>query len=219
MVVEGSLSAVSFSMLHSKMNGVPKKTRLWIIGLVGTVVLIAGSFLVAQTANQPQPIPITSEQVIQGSAVIARAYMLEGMINCAPGTDVEVLTEVMVDSSDYQISAFDKGRISHAYGNQALERAGLLTARKAYFLYRRSPPVVTPPPGIKPTAAPVIYCPQNWETKLEQKINIVSAAVRADERIIIRYHHYNALYEAILRQTNNRWVITSLKIIKSYGNG
>ena len=57
------------------------------------------------------------------------------------------------------------------------------------------------------------------QTKLEQKIDIVSAAEGTDERIIIRYHHYNALYEAILRQTNNRWVITSLKIIKSYGNG
>ncbi len=119
----------------------------------------------------------------------------------------------------------DVKTIRQEYGNQVLRNAGLLTSKKAYYLWRRSPPVVTPPPGIKPTALPSNYCPPGRETRLEQNIQFLSAvagkegAAGKEGRVIIRYSYYGSIIEAVLRQFDNRWLVTSIKIIQpSYGS-
>lgn len=200
-----------------------KETRkgavLWLIIAVVLAFFAIGIFFVVQAANKSQPISLKSQQALNAIAVIKRMHLLEGEIVCVPETLLDVLDEVMVDSPDYQKSAFDKTTIRRVYGNQAIKKAGLLTARKAYYHQRRFPSVVTPPPGIIPTAAPRGYCPPDRETRLEQNIHIISAAVGKDGRIIVQYSYYGSVIEAVLRQFNDRWLITSRKILHpSYGN-
>lgn len=196
-----------------------KRAVLWVIIAVALVILAIGIVFVIRVANKPQPISLESQQALHAIAVIKRMHLLEGEIVCVPETLLDVLDEVMVDSPDYQKSAFDKTTIRRVYGNQAINKAGLLTARKAYYHQRRLPPVVTPPPGIKPTAAPRGYCPPDRETRLEQNIHIISAAVGKDGRIIVQYSYYGSVIEAVLRRFNDRWLITSRKILQpSYGN-
>ncbi len=200
-----------------------KETRkgavLWVITAVVLAISAIGIVVVVQAVNKPQPISLESQPALHAIAVIECMHLLEGEIVCVPETLPDVLDEVMVDSPDYQKSAFDKTTIRQVYGSQAIRKAGLLTARKAYYHQRRFPPVVTPPPGIKPTAAPRGYCPPNRETRLEQNIHIISAAVGKDGRIIVQYSYYGSVIEAVLRQFNDRWLITSRKILRpSYGN-
>jgi hypothetical protein len=150
-------------------------------------------------------------------------YFLEENLNCVAGTTIDVLAEVLVDSSDYHASSFDRDKIEKVYGKQALTHAGLLTSKQAHYLSRDLPESTMSNPGsgpsLRPTAKPVYLCNTNPETILDELIHYVSVGQGRDGRVIVTYDYGGGRYEAITRMIDGKWKITSVKLINWYGNG
>lgn len=174
---------------------------------------------------RPKPLIIgmDTQVAVEAMSIVKRMYSLEGNISCIPGTTVDVLAEVMVDSPDFHATSYDKNLIEKVYGKQALAHAGLLTSKQALYLSRDLPaPTVSNPgtdPTLRPTARPTYLCSPDPESKLDELLHFVSVAQVQDGDLIVTYDYTSGRYEAIIRVIDGKWKITSVKMIKFYGYG
>ena len=208
-------------MIEEKIS---KKVKFWL--LAGITILTATGFMagLAWTIRQkPVPIDMDSFVAMDVKSLVKQMYFLEENLFCVPGTTVDVLAEAMVDSFDYHTSSYERDVIEKVYGKPALTHAGLLTSRQAYFLSRDLPASPLPNPGsgptLIPTAKPVYLCSTNLETRLDELIHYVSVVQGRDGKVIVTYDYGGGRYEAITRMINSKWKVTSVKMIRWYGNG
>jgi hypothetical protein len=66
-------------------------------------------------------------------------YQFQNDLVCQLDTNVNILDEVLVDTSDYHPSFQELDTIKKVYGIETLLQAGYLTSQKAYYMSRRSP--------------------------------------------------------------------------------
>jgi hypothetical protein len=198
-----------------------KGTPRLFVGMAILVVagLIAGFSWV--TSQKPVSLDVNSQSAIEAKALIKRLSMLQWTISCGSGATVDMLGEVMVDSAEYKATASDKKLIERVYGKEALAHAGLLTSKKAYIL-SRDLPVPTPTYSgsgqtLAPTQKPVRYC--GSASDLDNFLKDATVSQGQDGHLIVDYDQGAGRYEAILRIIDGHWKITSIKMIKFYGNG
>jgi hypothetical protein len=201
-----------------------RKVKTWLYA--GFTILIVAS-LIAGFSWIFRPKPVTIEKdlplAVEATSIVKRMYVLEGNITCVPGTTVDVLADVLIDSPDYQLTSYDKSMIEKVYGKQALTHAGLLTAKHAYYLARDLPVPTPTKPATgripRPTATPVYICSPDRESIVEEYFRYVSTEQWQDGHVTVTYDFTSGRYEAILRRFDGKWKITSVKMIKFYGNG
>jgi hypothetical protein len=218
-------STVTINDGHHHYGGkMAKKGKILLFA--GIAILTVAGFMVGfvwTTRLKPVNIDMDSPVAFEVKSAVKQMYFLEGNISCVPGTSVDVLADVMVDSSDYHATSYEQGQIEKVYGKQALTHAGLLTSKQAYYLSRDLPaPTISNPgsgPTPRPTATPVYLCSTNPETMIDELIGYVSIAQGQDGRVIVTYDYVGGRNEAITRLINGKWKVTSVKMIKRYGNG
>lgn len=188
-----------------------RKKRVWLPASV--LAFFFGSILVYSLLPQPQPIDLTVPLATEFQSVITKMYQLQRDLVCQRETDVNVLDEVMKDTSDYHPTSKQRSLIEKVYGAVPLSHAGYLTTQKALFLSRHSINLSTSDPGINPTAPPIYYCPE-----IHSKVNVRLTAISLEKnKAIVRYESVGGVHEAVLRKIGDHWVITSIKLIKWWG--
>jgi hypothetical protein len=193
------------------------------IGLSVGLLILAIADLIWISMPQPAPLDMESPVAAEAKSVITQMFLLEHNITCVPGTTIDVLAEVMVDSSDYHASSTEKKAIERVYGKQALNHAGLLTSKQSYYLSRDIEIPVVPTPGTGPTPVPTkkptYYCTPDFETSINQILFFKEISQGQDGRVIVSYSYVGNDFEAILRRTEDQLKISSIKLVKWYGNG
>jgi hypothetical protein len=204
-----------------------RKLKIWLlIGL--TILVVAGSIAGYAWIFRPKPVTIdvNTPVAVEAISIVKRMYVLKGSINCVPGTTVEVFREIMADTSDYHATLYDKTSIEKVFGRKALSHAGFLTTTQADILVLDLPVPAAPNPGpgptLRPTPKPVYICSPDPENSLDQYLRYVSVEQWQDGHVVVTYDYNSGAsgrFEAILRTIDGKWKITSVKMIKFYGNG
>jgi hypothetical protein len=188
----------------------------WLFPAGGVILLLAGFLIVNPFHPQPVEIDMNSSPAAEIKQALTQVYVLEDTILCVPGTNIEILSTILIDTRDYQPTFQELKTIAQLYGLDGLTHAGLLTAKKAYYQLRMNPPETTPPPGLIPTQPPAIYCPkQPFQVDLSYK----SIALEGAEMAIVKYSYLNGDYEATLRKINGHWMVAGIRLTRWYGNG
>jgi len=186
--------------------------RGWFLVLVLTLILL--SILAHSFLSQPQTVDLAAPIAKDVQSVVTRMYELQGNLVCQANSDVSVLDEVLLDTSDYHPSLQELNTIQKVFGIEVLIHAGYLTSQKAYWMTRLNPTLSTPEPGIKPTAPPTNYCPT---PPAQIQILFTMVALEKNDRAVVQYDYGGGVFEAILRMVDSRWMITSIKLIKWHG--
>jgi hypothetical protein len=201
-----------------------RKLKIWLlIGL--TILVVAGLIAGFAWIFRPKPVIIEMNQpvAVEAMSIVKWMYVLEGSIHCVPGTTVEVFRDVMADTSDYRATSYDKSSIEKVFGHQALTHAGLLTSKQADFLVLDLPVPAAPTPRtgptLVPTAKPVYLCSSDPENVVDNYLRYISVVQWQEGHITVTYDFISGRYEAILRIIDGKWKITSVRMIKFYGNG
>lgn len=182
--------------------------------LISIVALIFITIVVLSYLSKPRPADLAAPMVKEIQSVVTKMIQLQQDLVCQSGTDVSVLDEVLVDSSDYRPSFQDLSTIQKVYGLEAMTHAGYLTSQKAYYLSRRTITPANPDPGIKPTAPPIYYCPT---PSAHIDIEFIYFGLRIGNRAVVQFDYSGGFYEAFLREVDSRWVVTSVKLLKWHG--
>ena len=143
-------------------------------------------------------------------------YVLEDTLLCVPGTNIDSLTTILVDTGDYQPTFQERKTIVRIFGQDRLTHAGLLTAKQAYYQFRLDPPKAMPPPGVIPTPPPVIIC-SGPPFRVELSFKLIT--LEATDKVIVEYSYVNGDYKAIPRKINAQWMVSGIKLTHWYGNG
>jgi hypothetical protein len=119
--------------------------------LAGSLAGVIGYFLPV--------VPLTHSAALSGElrAVFAGLQDAHRQIACE-GADVSALAAFYADTADYgQPGDFDRQVIIHAFGEPALNQAGLLTAKQAFYTayFRAADPVGIPATGGEASLPPV----------------------------------------------------------------
>ena len=192
----------------------PKRALLFIGGIA--IILMAGILLGIMFKPQPINIDLNLTPASDIKAAISRMYVVQDAILCAPGTGIEPLSEILVDTWDYAPSFEQLRAIVNYFGAQGLAHAGYLTTQRAYYQSRLFPPQVTPPPGLNTTAQPSIYCP---DPPVTPALPLVSISLETENKAIAQYSYYGSTYEAVLREIDGKWMVAGVKMIYWGGNG
>lgn len=191
-------------MFHRKLT--------WLIAAFLVFLLISGGAVVYW--SKPRAIDLSAPTVTEYKSAISRMYQLQTELVCKPGTNVDVLDEILLDTSDYHPNLRDLNTIGKVYGIETAVNAGYLTSQKAYYLSRRSPSLTTPEPGIMPTAAPIVYCP---DPSTPVHIDFQKVVSGKGDRAAVQYDYGGGVFEAILRPVNGKWMITSVRLVRWHG--
>ena len=169
--------------------------------------------------DQPLPaeIDLKSSPALQIQEALTRMYLLEDTIQCIPVTDIDTLSAILVDTSDYTPTFQELKTIVQIFGAEGLTHAGLLTTKQAYYLMRKHSILVTPQPSMMiPTSLPATRCAGS---SIRSVISFKSVALETSDKVIVGYSYWNGDYEAILRRFDGQWMVAGIKMIHWYGNG
>jgi hypothetical protein len=173
----------------------------------GAAILIMGLGVLYWFLNRPLPIPLDNPKAQSIKDVLVKSYKIEALL-CNLEADVNLLDEVYKDTSDYKQTKYSRVVIAEYLAEEAVDGAGYLTYKKAYYLWRRSG---DPYPSASPdlTSKPVLHCP---DIHAEPELRYVSIAIREDKAIVV-YEKGAHRLEALLRKMNEVWFIVSLRSI------
>lgn len=201
------------------MSANPKKrkgTNLLIV-LIILVTIIPLAIIFVQWNLTQSSIDLNSPLAQEAQTVVWKMILLKTELLCFPENDVSALSEVMIDSTDYHLTKYDKEVIERIYGKDALPSAGLLTATKAEIMYRRR----TPPSdtsitgtGMRPTIAPSYKCSSDYETHTQSMTQFLSVIQQDKNHLKVNYRWGSGEIEVNLTRMNDRWMVTSLKVIE-----
>ena len=180
------------------------------------IFLITGYVVVNSLKPQPAEIDLNSSPASEIKQALAQMFNLEDTIICVPGSNIDILETILLDTADYQPTLQEQKTIFQIFGPDGLKHAGLLTAKEAYYRNRLNPPEATPLPGLIPTQLPAIYCPG---PPFRVELSFISIALETEEKAIVKYSYTNGEYEAILRKIDTRWMVAGIKLVHWYGNG
>ena len=144
---------------------------------------------------------------------LTQVYVLEDTILCVPGTNIDTLATILVDTGDYQPTLQELKTIVQIFGLDGLTHAGLLTAKQAYYQLRLNPPQVSPPPGVNPTQPPVMRCSV---PPFKIALAFESITLETTDKAIVEYANENGDYEAVLRKINGQWMVAGIKLTHWY---
>lgn len=156
---------------------------------------------------------MNSSPALEIKDALTQMYVLEDTILCVPGTSIDILTTILMNTGDYQSSIQEIKTILQVYGLDGLTHAGLLTAKKAYYQLRLNPPQVSPPPGINPTQPPVMRCSG---PSFKIALSFESIALETIDKAIVEYAYENGDYETVLRKINDQWMVAGVKLTHWY---
>jgi hypothetical protein len=185
-----------------------KPALIAILALVFLAILAA----IVISFSQPKPVALTGPQAQEIAAVLQRAERLFGEVGCNRSISVDVLDDVLVDWQWSPPGAAEKAMIARVFGWARTANAGLLTARKAYYLSVRGdyPGSDAPPEnGLVPTTRPIFYCP----TPAPEHLVFIQSIAIGPDRAVARYDNGPALIEATLINVEGFWKIASLKYL------
>jgi hypothetical protein len=190
-----------------------KRKFHWLFLACGVILFLA-SFLIANSIHpQPAEIDVTSSPASEIKQALTQMYVLEDTILCVPGTNIDILATILVDTGDYQPTLQELKTIVQIFGLDGLTHAGLLTAKQAYYQLRLNPPQVSPPPGVNPTQPPVMRCSG---PPFKIALAFESIALETTDKAIVEYANENGDYEAVLRKINGQWMVAGVKLIHWY---
>jgi hypothetical protein len=113
---------MAYSLGHRK--------KIWRLGSCVTLILVSiGSF-----SFQPksQIIDLATPTVSDIKSLVTRMYQFQNDLVCQPDTNVNILDEVLLNTSDYHASLQELNIIKEVYDTETVIQAGYLTSQKAY---------------------------------------------------------------------------------------
>ena len=194
----------------------PKRKQRWLLAGCGAVILLTGYLIINSNKPQLSTIDLSLSPAPEIKEAFTRMYVLQDTVACVPGTGIDTLTAVLIDTGDYQPSLKEWQWIIQVFGLDGLSHAGLLTAKQAYYQLWLIPSQVAPPAGVNPTPPPVVYCPG---PPFQIKLSFKSIALETSDKAIAKYYYVNGDYEAVLINIGGKWLVSGVKLIHWYGNG
>lgn len=193
-----------------------KSKYRWLSFAGGAILLIAGFLIVTSIKAAPAEIDLSSSPAAAIKQALTQVYVLEDTILCVPGTNIDTLATILVDTGDYQPTMQELKTIARIFGLDGLTHAGLLTTKRAYYRNRLNPPKETPPPGLIPTQPPAMRCSG---PPFQIELPIKSIALETADKAIVEYSYVNGEFEAILRKIDTEWKVAGIKLTHWYGYG
>ena len=190
-----------------------KRKRRWLIAGCGAAILLTGYLVFNSFKPQPTKIDLNSSPALEIKEALTQMYVLEDTILCVHGTNIDILSNILIDSGDYQPTFQDLKTIVQVFGPDGLTHAGVLTTKKAYYQLRLNPPQVSPPPGVNPTQPPVMRCSG---PPFKIALSFKSIALETPDKAIVEYTYVIGDYEAIHRKINGRWMVAGVKLTHWY---
>ena len=180
-----------------------KRVRNFSLAIIGISIFVASIIWLQVWLTKPNPISLDSPEAQQIKDVVIRSRKIEAILFCVTDTDVNMLDEVYLNTSDYKLSKYDKILINRYLGDEYIENGGYLNFIKAYHLWDRT----TDPYPTATTRATggVRLCPDPYG---EPKLTFLSISLREDKAIVL-YNSLSYRTEAILRKNNGVWFIVS----------
>ena len=185
----------------------------WLFPAGGVILLLAGFLIVNPFHPQPVEIDMNSSPAAEIKQALTKVYVLEDTILCVPGTNIDTLATILVDTGDYQPTLQELKTIVQIFGLDSLTHAGLLTAKQAYYQLRLNSPQVSSPPGVNPTQPPVMRCSG---PPFKVALAFKSIALETTDKAIVEYANENGDYEAVLRKINGQWMVAGVKLTQWY---
>jgi hypothetical protein len=190
--------------------------KILVFALCGVILLLFGCLVIPLIKPPPNEVDLNISPALEIKEALIQMYLVEDTIQCIPTTDIDTLSTILVDTSDYVPTFQELKAIVQIFGTEGLTHAGFLTTKQAYYLMRKHPIQVTPPPGMIPTLPPAVRCAG---PSLRSAIFLKTIALETSDKAIAGYSYLNGDYEAILRKINAQWMVTGIKLIHWYGNG
>lgn len=196
-----------------------KRNGYFLLSAIGIVILTIAIFLFIGWLNRPLPISLNDPQSQPIEDVLTRSHEIEDILFCDSNSDINMLSEVYIDTVDYHPNNQDKLLIAKYLGDSVSKQVGYLTFRKAYHLWSRSGdgyPQKTLPATpdystkLAPTAKPIRYCPDSSSPPTLIFRNI---AIR-DNKAVVTYDAPGSLNEATLIKLNGQWYITNIRVLQ-----
>lgn len=195
-----------------------KKTVFFWSITMGAAALLFVLVVLYGWLTRPVPISLDDPQAQPIKDVLVKSHKLEAIVGCISESDVNMLDEVYKDTADYKQTADRNVMIAKYLGQEAVDGAGYLTFKKAYYLWRRSGdlfPRASPDPTLVylattlPTSKPSQYCPDPLP---DPELSFQSIAIRENEAIAV-YQYGPYLLEEILRRFDGRWFVVSSRAL------
>jgi hypothetical protein len=190
--------------------------KVLVFTLCGAILLLFGYLVIQLIKPTPDEVDLSISPALEIKAALIQMYLVEDTIQCISTTDIDTLSEIMVDTSDYTPTFQELKTIVQIFGAEGLTHAGFLSTKQAYYLFRKHPIQVTPPPGMIPTSPPATRCAG---PSIRSAISFKTVSLETPEKAIVGYSYTNGDYEAILRWINGQWMVAGIKLIHWYGNG
>ena len=196
-----------------------KRIGYFLLSAIATAFLIAAIFLFIGWLNRPLPISLEDPASQPIKDVLTKSHEIEGILFCDPKSDVNMLNEVYIDTSDYKPTNENKILITKYLGESANNQAGYLTFRKAYHLWDRSgdgypqkSPPATPDNSTKiaPTEKPLHYCP---DISSQPNLTFREIAIR-ENKAVVTYAAPGSLNEATLIKLDGQWYIANIHVLQ-----
>jgi hypothetical protein len=196
-----------------------KRTKYVLLSAIGIIALGIAIFLFIGWVNRPLPVSLDDPSSQPIKDVLAKSHEIEGILFCDPKSDVNMLDEVYIDTSDYKPSNKNKILIAKYLGDSSSKQAGYLTFRKAYHLWDRSGdeypqkyPSVTSDNSTKiaPTEKPMRYCPD-----ISSQPNLIFREIAIREnKAVVTYDAPGSLNEATLIKVDGQWYIANIRVLQ-----